>query len=109
MPFSNAPYRRVARHLAERVNIVSEKQRSSTHSGRRQRSLCTSVASPYYDHIKLVRVNHPRNRRKSMLIRHYTSPRRPRLFGCLSESESVRSEERRVGKEWRWRWWLYEW
>jgi hypothetical protein len=52
MSFANAPYRRIAGHLAQRLDVVRQKQGFLTHAGRHKCSLRPGVTTSNDNDIK---------------------------------------------------------
>jgi hypothetical protein len=56
--FTNTPNRRIAGHLAKRINCVRNEQRTHTQPGGRQRSLSASMAAANHNDIVMFGMSH---------------------------------------------------
>jgi hypothetical protein len=76
MALANSANRRVAAHLAQGFDVVSQQKCLTTHASRRQRGFGASMAATDNDHIKFLWVKHqitsllPEGRRCSRRERH---------------------------------------
>ena len=60
MAFANTANRGVATHLAQRLDVVRQKQGFATHAGRGQGGFSSGMAATDHDHIEFLRVKHKR-------------------------------------------------
>jgi hypothetical protein len=55
MPFSYSAYGRIARHLAQRFDVLGQEQRAATHAGGHECRLGSGMAATDDDNIKFFR------------------------------------------------------
>ena len=58
MAFANAANGRVATHLPQRLDVVTQQQGAAAHAGAGQRRFGASMAAANHNHIKLLGVKH---------------------------------------------------
>ena len=58
MALADAADRRVATHLAQRLDVVGQQQRADAHAGRRQCGLGAGMAATDHDHVELFGIKH---------------------------------------------------
>ena len=69
MPLADAPDRRVARHLPQRLDVLRQQQGPRAAARSRECGLGTGMAATDHDHIKLVVLRHAATRENAVIAR----------------------------------------